>query len=117
MARPPKAHEARRTRQIIFRLTEAEYLHLLAVATKAGMPPNGLARMLIVQRHQDIVVATTQRLDPALIKRLDRIGWNLNQLVKSAHISGRVPTTVEVMCEDLRRIVRAATDDERKENT
>jgi Mobilization protein NikA len=117
MARPPKAREARRTRQIIFRLTEDEYLHLLAVATRAGMPPNLLARMLVVQRNQDIVVATTQRLDPALIKRLDRIGWNLNQLVKNAHIFGRVPPTVGAMCEELRRIVRTATDDEQKEST
>lgn len=117
MARPTKSNASKKSRQIIFRLTEDEYLHLLAVAIKAGMQPNDLARMLVVQRNQDIVVATTQRLDPALIKRLDRIGWNLNQLVKNAHTFGRVPPTVEIMCEDLRRIVRAATDHEHKEST
>lgn len=116
MPRPPKASAAKRSRHVIFRLTEDEYLHLLAVATRAGLQPNHLARMLVVRRNQDIVIATTQRLDPALIKRLERIGCNLNQLVKNAHIFGHVSPTVEAMCEELRRIVQAAMEDEQREN-
>ena len=111
MSRPRKNAAARRTRQIIFRLTAAEYDQLSALADRAGLTPNELARWLARRARRRLVVRTLRRCDPAFLKRLDRIGQNLNQLVKNAHIFGRISPRVEMLCLAIDEIVSKALEE------
>lgn len=110
MSRPRKNAEARRSRQIIFRLTGPEYDRLCAEAERAGLTPNELARRLARRARRRLIVQTIRRCDPAFLKRLDRIGHNLNQLVKNAHIFGRISPRVEMLCLAIDEIVSAALE-------
>ncbi len=109
MSRPPK--EDRHSRQVIFRLTEAEHDQLAKTAEQAGLGPNELARRLTLKRRTRLLIVTTRRLDPAFLMRLDRIGHNLNQLVKSAHIFGRVSPLIEPLCHTISALMAQALED------
>lgn len=111
MPRPKKDTAERRDRQVIFRLTEAEYQRLADKADLAGIAPNDLARQFTQKGGKSLVVKTAGRCDPALLKRIDMIGHNLNQLVKNAHIFGRVSPRVETLCTDIRQIVTEAIEE------
>jgi len=114
--RPLKSSKEKRTRQISYRLTEPEYLPLEAVANRAGLRVNELARRLALQSKQEVQQASqSHAADPAVIKRLDRAGWNLNQLVRNAHIYKNVPPVVAELCEEIRAIVKAAVLERVKE--
>ncbi len=90
MSRPKKNADTRRSRQVIFRLTEQEYALLSATAERAGLTPNELGRRIIRKVRRRVVINTYRHCDPAFLKRIDQIGHNLNQVVKNAHIFGRV---------------------------
>lgn len=105
MARPTKNADRRRCRQVIFRLTEAEYSRLSAKATRAGEPPNELARRFTKKGVRHLVVKTTRHIDPAFLKRIDKIGHNLNQLVKNAHIFGRIDPSVVKLCDGIEKLI------------
>jgi hypothetical protein len=111
MSRPPKQHKARRSRLVIFRLTEAEHDQLSDTARQAGLPPNELARRLIRKGRTRLVIETYRRLDPAFIKRIDQIGHNLNQIVKNAHIFGRVSPLIEQLCQTIDRLITKALEE------
>ncbi len=111
MARPKKTTAERRSRQVIFRLTEAEYQRLSDKADLAGIPPNDLAREFAIKGSKRLVVKTVRRFDPAFLKRIDQIGHNLNQVVKNAHIFGRLSPRIENLCSDIRQIVREAMEE------
>lgn len=112
MARPRTTTELQQTRQIIFRLTEAEYAQLEAVAERAGLRVNELARRLTRRGQRRVVIVTTKRHDPAFIAQVRALGLNLNQLVHNAHIFGRVSPKVADVCEQIRKLVLAPTEDE-----
>jgi hypothetical protein len=111
MARPTKKSDRRLSRQVIFRLTEAEYASLCDKATLAGLPPNELARRLTSKGKRKLVVKTARHLDPAFLKRIDRIGHNLNQLVKNAHIFGRVSPQIDHLCTSIDELITEAIDE------
>ena len=111
MARPTKKSDRRHSRQVIFRLTEAEYDSLCDKATLAGLPPNDLARRLTSKGKRKRVVNTTRHLDPAFLKRIDRIGQNLNQLVKNAHIFGHLSPQIDHLCTSIDELINEAIDD------
>lgn len=106
--RPTKTTETKRSRQVSFRLTEAEYQRLAAVAERVGVRPNDMARTFVTKRDHEITAAPDHSYDPAVVKRLDRVGWNLNQLVRNAHIYKSVPPTAAQLCEEIRALVKAA---------
>lgn len=108
MARPRQPEHLRRTRKVNFRVTEREFARLMATAAAANMRLSQLARSTILSRSERIVVETHTRNDPALLKRLDRIGHNLNQLVKNAHIFGRVSPQVEALCCQISTLIEQA---------
>lgn len=111
LSRPRKNADSRRSRQIIFRLTAAEYDQLSALAERAGLTPNELARRLARRARKRLVVRTLRRCDPAFLQRLDRIGQNLNQLVKNAHIFGRISPRVEMLALAIDEIVARALEE------
>lgn len=111
MPRHKKNAEERRSRHIIFRITAAEYDELCAAAAQAGLSPNELARRLTSKGRRRLVVNVSKRCDPAFLKRIDAIGNNLNQLVKNAHIFGRISPRVEILCMSIDQLVTQATED------
>ncbi len=111
MARPPTDAEARRSRQVIFRLTAAEHDQLCDKARQAGLPPNDLARLFTRMGRQRLVIRTYRACDPAFLKRIDQIGHNLNQLVKSAHIFGRVSPLIEPLCRTIDQLISEALEE------
>jgi hypothetical protein len=111
MPRPRKNAKSRRNRHVIFRLTDEEYDALCATAERAGLSPNELGRRIVRKRHHRVVVHTYRHYDPAFLKRIDHIGHNLNQLVKNAHIFGRVSPRIEQLCETIDRLVSQAIED------
>lgn len=112
MSRPQKTADNRRSYQVIFRLNRREHDLLHHKAELAGLSPNGLARRFTCNGSKTLVIRTSQRCDPAFLKRLDQIGHNLNQLVKNAHIFGRVSPQVDLLCGKINRVI----DDALKED-
>lgn len=108
MARPKKNAERRLSRHVVFRLTEDEYESLHDKAVLAGLSTNELARRLTNRGKQRLVVKTSKRVDPAFLKRIDRIGQNLNQLVKNAHIYGRISPQVAALATTIDEIIDVA---------
>lgn len=110
MPRPKKTPATLATRQIIFRLTENEYAELTAVAERAGLRVNELARRLARRGGHRVVVHTSRRHDPAFIAQVRAIGLNLNQLAHNAHIFGRVSPKIAEVCDEIRRVVLTAAE-------
>lgn len=112
MARPPKTSDKRRCRQVIFRLTEREYDCLRDKADRAGLPPNELARRLTSKGRRHLVIKTTHHADPALLKRIDKIGHNLNQLVKRAHMFGSIDPEIRGLCKIIKQVVTRTIEED-----
>jgi hypothetical protein len=107
---PPsrKTPVVNKSKQIIFRLSENEYLPIHAVALRAGLNPNSLCRLLTTRRNHKLIITPSNPLDPADNKRLDWIGQRLNQLVRNADQS--VPPEVVALCAEIRALVMAEID-------
>lgn len=112
MSRPRKTSDTLKSRQVSFRLTEAEYAQLQILSIRSGLRLNDLARHLIRRGERRLVIRPSRRLDPAFIAQVRAIGHNLNQLCHNAHIFGRVSPKVAEVCEQIRRVVlEAAMED------
>ncbi len=105
MSRPRKQDAAKLSRQVIFRMKDTDYEKLEAQAKLVGMSVNQLARLLTCDRSKQLVIETHSRMDPAYLKRLDKLGHNLNQLVKNAHIFKRVSPKVEELCNQIEQVI------------
>lgn len=112
MSRPRKATGAKLARQIIFRLKAKDYDKLSAQATRLGLSVNQLARKLTCEKSCTLVITTHNRVDPLLIKRLDRLANNLNQMTKNSHIFGRISPNLEVLCGKIEALIDDAINDE-----
>lgn len=105
MGRPRKEAPQRKTQLIIFRVTPSEYDFLAAVARRAGLSVHTLARHSTLSKSKRLVIECSQASDPALLKRLERIGNNLNQLVRRFHQSGRLSKMLTPLCDEIAQIV------------
>ena len=112
MSRPPKASDAQQSRQVIFRLTGDEYAQLEAVAARAGLRVNELARRLARRGRHRLVIHTSRRHDPAFIAQIRALGNNLNQIALRANLTGRVSPKVESLCDEIRRVVLSVVDEQ-----
>lgn len=99
MARPKLTPSQRKAHRIVFRLTDGEYLPLSQKAAALDLPTNELARDLTLFKVEKLIVEAQGRPSPALLKQLHYIGHNLNQLVKNAHIFGRMSPRIEQLCQ------------------
>ncbi len=103
----PKPRTTNKTRNVSFRLTEAEYARLAHQATTANMRVNHLARKLTTSKAKRLTITTHQSHDPALIRQLYHIGHNLNQLTKAAHL-GRISPQIEALCQRIDTLMNRA---------
>ena len=113
MARPKKSIEARKTRKLCYRLSEAEYLKLSHKAASMGVSVNELARRLALDGSDALNVTVNERIDPALIQQFHHIGVNLNQAVKRFHMTGRSPKYLDAMCERIDALIDEAQSQEK----
>jgi hypothetical protein len=112
MSRPTLPHASRKACIVAFRLTPSEFSLLKRKAREAGLRVNQLARITTLKNTNRIVIQTRGTYDPALLKRIERIGHNLNQLVKNAHIFGQVSPQVEGLCVLIEEIITKAATEE-----
>lgn len=115
MARPRKGKAERHSHQIVFRLTAAEFERVQAKAERAGLGANELARRMVRRGGGRVVIETSRRTDPAILKRLERIGLNLNQLTKNAHIFKRVSPRVEFLCQEIQELMSQTLEERMRE--
>ena len=83
MSRPRIPASLRRTRQINTRFTETEALTLAAYASAARLTVPEYLRRRGLRRPAP--VRATPELPPELRRELNKIGVNLNQIVRLAH--------------------------------
>lgn len=98
MARPRKPKSECKRHRIVFRLADQQFLPLVQKAAALNISHHELAHDLTIAKIERLVVKVEGRPDPALVKQLYHIGHNLNQLVKNAHIFGRVSPQIEQLC-------------------
>lgn len=109
MARPRKQKNVRRSKVISYRVTDGEHSRLADRAATANMRVNELAKKLALSRADNLKVETFMRYDPMLISELNRIGNNLNQMVKRFHMTGRVSPYMEALCDRIDQLIDEAT--------
>jgi hypothetical protein len=108
MTRPRLPAAKKRSSSVCFRISEAEHAQLAAQAERLSCSVNQLARRLTLTRAERVTFRVAATSDPALLKHLHRIGHNLNQLVKNAHIFGRVDPKVGELAERIGRLIDEA---------
>lgn len=108
MARPTLSTNERRSRHVIFRVTEIQYGTLQERAECVGLSINDFARQLVLLRESQIKIKSTRRFDPALINQLARVGNNLNQLTQIAHMTGDISPRLNIILDAIYDIVERA---------
>ncbi len=108
MARPNDPAHHRKARVISFRVTSSEAARLEFNATAQAFTVNQYARSLALETVRNPRLEIHTRLDPAFIAQIQKIGINLNQLCKNAHIFGRVSPQVETLCAKISKLINQA---------
>lgn len=111
MARPPKQKDLRRSHVISYRLTDSEYARLAHRAAATNTRVNELAKTLALTKSETLKVETFMRYDPMLINELNRIGHNLNQMIKRFHMTGRISPHMEALCDRIDQLIDQAIDE------
>ncbi len=117
MGRPQLAKESKRSKRLIFRLTEDELKRLLQLAEICGKTPSELIReKLFTGRFPQ---AKTAKLDLQTYTELKKIGVNINQLAWKVN-SGFLPFSLLGMLNKLKEqqqlIIVKITHDSQSEN-
>ena len=109
MPRPKKPAEESRRRQVRFRLTDAEYERVRPNAEAAGVSVPVYMRRAAL-RSRVVVREAPKSHDVRLVAELNRIGVNLNQLVRGFHATGKVPPRLAELCDRIEELVVAAAE-------
>lgn len=112
MARPPKHKDARKSHVISYRVTDSEHARLTNRAATANMRINEFAKELALSKSDTLQVETYMKYDPMLISELNRIGNNLNQMVKRFHMTGRISPLMESLCDRIDELIDEAINAE-----
>lgn len=105
-------HAQKKAHVISFRVTSAEYARLVYNAAASASSVNVWVRGRVLSGDPKTAIEIVSQCDPALLKQLHHIGHNLNQLVKNAHIFGRVSPHVEQLCIKINRLLDQAVKKE-----
>lgn len=87
MGRPKKEPRERRSHLLGIWITDEERAAVSAQAIKAGRPPASFARAVLFDRLPNALPSASPEAQRCA-HELGRIGNNLNQLTRSAHING-----------------------------
>ena len=109
MARPRKAQAERLTESIHFRVLPSDFLRAARAAENAGMSLTDYARQQLLAGR--VIVHQTRQLDHAAYDQLRRIGVNLNQLTRLAHMKDIMPPPgLTEICALIERFLREHVD-------
>jgi hypothetical protein len=105
MARPKEIEP--RNQQVNVKLTRAERESVVARAKASGMRPGPYGRAALlgasVQREETVGPSSAEI---AFRHALKRLGQNLNQLTKHAHVTGQMlPAELEPLLREIRRLL------------
>ncbi len=103
MARPKKQPAERRTVSLSCRVTLLERLRIDAAAAQAGLSPSEYIRRQALTGR--VTVQGKRTLDPALFDQIRRIGVNLNQLTRVAHMEGKIPSGLRAVTAAIERLI------------
>lgn len=106
MARPRKDAGEARDQQVKLRLTMAEAEHLRTQAERAGLSVADYARRRMLGH---VVAPSAARADAALVSELNRIGVNVNQLARVAHVDPEFVRGWEYALTELRQVLARVT--------
>lgn len=112
MARPKTKTDARKARVVSFRVTDSEFARLAQRAAAANMRLNDFVRTIALTKTDTLKVKTYMRYDPMLISELNRIGNNLNQMVKRYHVTGKTSPYLEALCDRIDELIDQAIEAE-----
>lgn len=112
MARPPTPKDQRKSHIISYRVNEAEYARLSHRAATANMRINEIAKELALSKSDTLKVETYMKYDPLFIHEINKIGANLNQMVKRFHMTGRVSPLMEALCDRIDDLIDEAKQTE-----
>ncbi|MEZ4938757.1 MAG: plasmid mobilization relaxosome protein MobC [Crocinitomicaceae bacterium] len=102
MARPKKEHTEKLTKHLpAVRCSESEYASIQARAAQASMTVSEFVRQMALNGK---VVIKESQADFELMDQLRRIGVNLNQLTRKAHVRGEFPEGLRDVYEQLQSV-------------
>ena len=87
MARPAKEPIEKRTHWLKFRINETERAQIGTMAEKTGLSLSEYMRRMALNGHIEI---RESQADFELIRALERIGVNLNQITKKLNTTGQL---------------------------
>lgn len=109
MARPKKEQAQKRPHRISVRLSDDELLHLRERANQAGSSTSNYLRKVALSGK---VVVRQKTDNGAVVRQLLRIGNNLNQLTRMAHIHGNPHREkLQQVLSDVQTVVMGFIDD------
>ena len=103
-----KSGTGKKSHVISYRITHTQYFRLVYNAVASNRSVNEWARTSALKSGQKISIKLVSQCDPALLKQIHYIGHNLNQLVKNAHIFGRISPRVEPLCIRIKQVLERA---------
>ncbi len=109
MARPKKSADKRLTKRVKFDLTSFDYSKSLQSAKAAGMSLTAYSRQLHLSGN--VVIKQTRKLDYATYDQLRRLGILLNQLTKTANITGKISPEIIRLSERIEKFLIKNIDD------
>jgi Bacterial mobilisation protein (MobC) len=106
MGRPRKSE--RRDKQLNLSLTESEFDNINRRALAIGMRPVHFGRAILLDRDRKVEGSrgSDGNVEKLIYAQLQRLGNNLNQLVRYLHKTGDpLPADLEPLLKDLRHIL------------
>lgn len=102
--------EGRKTPKVIgFRPRDEEEARLIQERIhESGLSPSEYLRRAAVS--SEVVVHRWASADPALIRELNLIGRNLNQLVRKTHLRDQLPPGLDGVCAQIEALVVQAAE-------
>lgn len=105
MARPTKAPEEKRTALVRFRVTVLERAMIDEAAAAAGLDPSEFCRRRALSYR---IPPARSVADDRLIYEINRIGVNLNQIKRAAHLGktleGKLSAALDELAEAMKRV-------------
>lgn len=117
MGRPQLTKESKRSKRIIFRVTENELQQLMQLSETCGKPPSELIREKLFNGR--FPQAKTAKLDLLTYTELKKIGVNINQLawkVNSGFLPFNLLAILRKLSEHQELIIFKLTHDRHSEN-
>lgn len=111
------AGPGRRSRRVTVRLTDDEWEEVDALCTRHGLRPSAVLRAGVDALRNRVPAATVAAppaaTDVMLVKAVNRIGGNINQVVRRAHQQGVDDAVLDGILDEMRTVRMVVTGEVR----